>query len=765
MTQNDQLADMVQGFSSPRVLLNRLRDMMARGEGGRERLQRVVQLIATGMVADVCSIYLRTQNDELELVATEGLRSEAISATRLSINEGLVGHIAETAVPLSIQDAPRHPNFSYRPETGEDPYHAFLGVPILRGGRVTGVLTVQNRTERIYDEDEVDMLQTIAMVIAEVVASGSVTLAGNGPDAGQRSLSGSVTLKGRVISTGLGIGEVYRHDPEVPAAKFFVSDVDAEMLRLTSGLETLRESVDVLLSGGRHLGDDPVDVLEAYRMLANDPGWASRLAEAVKQGLSAEAAVDRARREHRARLESARDPYLRARLHDLEDLDNRLLRILGGTDANDRAEDAKGTVLIARRLGPAELLEYRNAGLAALLLEEPAAASHAAIVARAIGVPTLGAVANITTLAESGDEIIVDAELGEVHVRPDEGLTSSYKARAELRNQREEIYRQLRDEKAVTLDGVEIDLMLNAGLRIDVDHLSDTGASGIGLFRTEFQFLLADQLPSIDEQAKLYAHVMDTAAGKEVCFRTLDVGADKLIPGLEAHSEENPALGWRSVRFALDHRGLFRRQMRALIRAAAGRPLKIMFPMVTTASEYTAARELLDREIAWATSRGRPVPLRLSVGAMLEAPALAYELDALVGKADFISVGTNDLMQFFHAADRMQPRISDRYDMIARPPLKFLEQISSTCEKLGLPVSVCGESAGRPLEALALLAVGYRTLSMPASSVGPIKRMIRSLSLESFSNAVKEALSSSNGSFRNELLGIASQHDVVLANA
>ncbi|MEO0883076.1 MAG: putative PEP-binding protein, partial [Pseudomonadota bacterium] len=631
---------MVQGFSSPRVLLNRLRDMMAQGEGGRERLQRVVQLIATGMVADVCSIYLRTQNDELELVATEGLRSEAISATRLSMDEGLVGHIAETAVPLAIQDAPRHPNFSYRPETGEDPYHAFLGVPILRGGRVTGVLTVQNRTERLYDEDEIDMLQTIAMVIAEVVASGSIILAGNSLDPGQRSLAGTITLKGRVISGGLGIGGVRRHDPEVPAAKFFTTDVDGETIRLAAALQTLRESVDVLLSGGRHLGDDPVDILEAYRMLANDPGWASRLAEGVKQGLSAEASVDRARREHRARLESARDPYLRARLHDLEDLDNRLLRILGGADASDRTKHAEGAVLVARRLGPAELLEYRDANLAALVLEEPAAASHAAIVARAIGVPTLGAVDKVTTLAETGDEIIVDAELGEVHIRPDEGLTSSYRARAELRNQREEIYRQLRNEKAVTLDGIEVELMLNAGLRIDVDHLGETGATGVGLFRTEFQFLLADKLPSIAEQAELYAYVLDTAASKEVCFRTLDIGADKLIPGLEGHGEENPALGWRSVRFALDHRGLFRRQMRALIRAAAGRPLKVMFPMVTTASEFKEARSLMEREVEWAAAQGRPVPLNLSVGAMLEAPALAYELDALVGHADFISVGT-----------------------------------------------------------------------------------------------------------------------------
>lgn len=755
---------MPKSFSSPRLLLNRLRDVMARGEGGRERLSSVVQLIAANMIADVCSIYLRTDKSELELVATEGLRVEAVASTRLKLDEGLVGQITMTAEPLAIQDAPRHPSFSYRPETGEDPYHAFLGVPILRGGRVIGVLTVQNRTERVYDEDEIETLQTIAMVIAEVVAS----------DEGQTSsysatsqrITKPETLKGRIISNGLGIGKACPHDPYVPAAKFFAGDTDEEMLRLAVALQELRASIDTMLAGdASDLGDDPLDIMEAYRMLANDPGWATRLAEGVKAGLSAEAAVDRARREHRAKLENARDPYLRARLNDLEDLDNRLLRILGGGDSDGHIIDATGGVLVARRLGPAELLEYASAGLAALVLEEPAATSHAAIVSRALGIPTLGGVANITTLLEVGDEVIVDAELGQVHLRPENSLVEAYRARQGLLSQRREIYRQLRDEKAVTLDGVEIKLMQNAGLRLDVDHLSETGADGIGLFRTEFQFLMSEKLPSLREQTDLYSYVMDAARGRPVMFRTLDIGADKLLAAHPVAVEENPALGWRSIRFALDRRGLFRRQLRALIRAAAGRPLYIMFPMVTVASEFHAAKMLLDEEIAWAKARGRPVPLKLSVGAMLEAPSLAFELDALVGHADFISVGTNDLMQFFHAADRMVPDVSDRYDMIARPALTFLEQIAQRCEALGLPLSVCGEAAGRPLEALAFMAMGYRSLSMSAGAVGPIKRMIRSMDLGAFSAAIKAALPKSNGSFRKDLLGIAKLNDIVLEDA
>ena len=521
----------------------------------------------------------------------------------------------------------------------------------------------------------------------------------------------------------------------------------------------------MLAGDASNLGDDPLDIMEAYRMLANDPGWATRLAEGVKAGLSAEAAVDRARREHRVKLENARDPYLRARLNDLEDLDNRLLRILGGADETSHIANAEGAVLVARRLGPAELLEYASAGLVALVLEEPAATSHAAIVARALDIPTLGSVANVTTLLEAGDNMIVDAELGEVHLRPDEGVISAYRARQGLLSQRQEIYRQLRDEKAVTRDGVEIKLMLNAGLRLDVDHLSDSGADGIGLFRTEFQFLVSEKLPTLAEQTNLYSYVMDAARGRPVLFRTLDIGADKLMASYPATIEENPALGWRSIRFALDKKGLFRRQLRALIRAAAGRPLSVMFPMVTVASEFHAAKALLDEEMRWARARGRPTPLTLSVGAMLEAPSLAFELEALAGHADFISVGTNDLMQFFHAADRMVPDISERYDLIARPSLNFMRQIAGQCDKLGLPVSVCGESAGKPLEALALLAMGFRALSMSAGAVGPIKRMVRSMNLEAFSEAIKAALSTSNGSFRNELLGIAKLNDIVLEDA
>ncbi len=744
--------------------MNRLRQLMAEGGKASERLDKVVELIAGTMVADVCSIYLRTTDDELELVATEGLRREAVSATRLGLNEGLVGHIARSATPLSIQDAPRHPDFSYRPETGEDPYHAFLGVPILRGGRVTGVLTVQNKTERTYDEDEVESLETIAMVLAEVIAADLPRKSGRIARVEVRPTR-PVRMTGRILCEGLGMGKARLHDPVVPAAKFFAADPEAEADRLDQALTALRASVDRMLNAeGGGLWGDPRDVLEAYRMLANDPSWAERLHEGIKGGLTAEAAIDRARREHRARFESAKDPYLRERLHDLEDLDNRLLRILGGTEGHGQQAGEPGGVLIARRLGPAELLEYRQADLAAILLEEAAASSHAAIVAKALGIPTLGGLKDLTTLVETGDKIVVDAEEGSVHLRPEKSVLAAYKSRATMRKQRQAAFRRLAKSPARTRDDVDISLMLNAGLQLDLDHMADAGADGIGLFRTEFQFLVAERLPRLEEQIELYKDVIKAANGKPILFRTLDLGGDKMLPNLNPVREENPALGWRSVRFALDRKGLFRRQLRALIRATDGGSLSVMFPMVTTAGEFFEAKTLLMDEMRWNNERGHKSPAELKVGAMLETPAFAYSLEAVANEADFISVGTNDLMQFFFAADRMTPRVSDRYDILSRPALDFLKMIAETCARLDLPVSVCGECTGRPLEALALIALGFRRLSMPAGGIGPVKRMIRSLKLKPLEEAFLDRLSKSNGAFRNDLLALSREHGVLLTD-
>ncbi|MBI1339792.1 phosphoenolpyruvate--protein phosphotransferase [bacterium] len=735
-----------------RLLLTRLRAMMAQQATGADRLAAVVELVANTMVADVCSIYLRADDNTLLLVATEGLKAEAVGRTRLAENEGLVGLVCSSARPLRITDAFAHPRFSYRPETGEDPFNSFLGVPILRAGGALGVLVVQNRTERVYDDEEVEALQTIAMVLAELVGIlGDAVMVGVRP-------TRPLELHGRTLNEGLAIGSAHLHDPVLSAARLFAADVDEEQARLAAAMRQLRESIDAMLTrAGPVLFGESRDVLETYRLFAHDPSWEARLTDAVRSGLSAEAAVDRVRREHRARLGSARDGLLRERLHDLEDLDNRLLRHLSG-GGDEQAPVPPGSILVASRLGPAELLDYRDAHLAGVVLEETGAGSHAAIVARAMGVPAIGGLEGLVNGVEPGDRLMVDAEAGIVNIRPEAERVESFRARQLLKDEQLTELARLRDEPARTIDGVDCELMINAGLSFDLDHLDAVGASGVGLFRTEFQFMASETMPGLDEQTRFYASVMDRADGRPVTFRTIDLGGDKVAPFMGRRDrEENPALGWRALRMALDHPYFFRRQLRALTRAAAGRTLRVMFPMVATVDEFEEARSLLDAEIEWTLKFGRSAPARVLVGAMVETPSLAFSIDHLKGKADFLSVGTNDLMQFFFAADRENTRVWGRYDLLSRPALVLLDRMVQRAGDAGVPISVCGEAAGRPIEALTLLALGYRSLSMSAARLPLIKQTIRSTDLSRLAPTVHDLLRDGGAPFRTEISRVCQQ--------
>jgi phosphotransferase system, enzyme I, PtsP len=746
----------------PRNLLRQIREAMAGAAPAQERLDGVVRIIARSMVAEVCSIYLRRASGELELFATEGLNREAVHNTRLRPGEGLVGEVARLAQPISLSDAPTHPSFSYRPETGEDPYHAFLGAPLLRGGRAIGVLVVQNRAERRYDEDEVEDIQTIAMVLAETVASGEllaqeelrdIEVAPHRPE----------RIKGQKFGDGLAFGHVVLHEAPLPPERLLAENQQVEEIRLREALNRLKSDVDHMLEGGLgNLAGPSFEVLETYRMFADDRGWNRSLEEAVRNGLTAEAAVDRVRNEHRARFAQARDPYIKERLHDFEDLANRLLRILAGDKPGERdlPDDA---ILVARNLGPADLLEYPRHKLKGLLLEEGSAASHAAIVARALQIPCVGRLQGLRDRLSEGDLVIADGETGEAHLRPRPDMLQAVRSRMEVRDQRRAEFIRLRDVPAVTLDGTRVTLLTNAGLAVDLENLNETGAEGIGLFRTEFQFMVSDELPRLDVQTALYRLVLDAAGDRPVTFRTLDVGGDKVLPYLDqGEREENPALGRRAIRLGLDRPALLRMQLRALLAAGSGRELRVMFPMIATVDEFRAAREMVDEECAWARRRGRTLPAVLRVGAMVECPSLLWHLDALLPLTDFISVGTNDLLQYMFAADRTNPMVSDRYDPLSPPALRALAEIQRKCVDTGTPVSVCGELAGLPLEAFALLTLGFHRLSAPAGGVGPVKRMVLSADLTAARRAMPGLLGSSAGSVRNEIESLARKLNVAL---
>jgi phosphotransferase system, enzyme I, PtsP len=744
-----------------RVLLRRLREIMGADEAAQDRLNRLVSMIAATMVADVCSIYLM-RGAVHELFATEGLKREAVHRTRLKAGEGLVGLVAETARPLNIADAPHHPRFSYRPETGEDPFNAFLGVPIVRSERVFGVLVVQNRSAKLYGEDEVEALQTIAMVLAEMVASGAF-----GDLSGLQEVEARPSrperISARVFCEGIGIGAAFLHEPHAPLGRMIADDPAKEEARLEAALQAVRATLDAMLESDRgKLSGASREVLETFRLLAQDQGWEGRLRRGVRDGLSAEASVERARAEHRAKLSNARDPYLRERLHDLEDLDNRLLRALVSPNAAP-VKLPQDAILFARDIGPAELLEYGPDALRGIVLEEGGQTSHAVIIARALGIPMVGRAAGVIPRVEPGDRVVIDAERGEVRLRPEPEIVIAYEERLELRTRLAAEFARTKDDPAVTTDGAAVGLYLNAGLALDLSHLADTGAEGVGLFRTEFQFMVSDTLPRLGAQTALYRDVLDAAGARPVTFRTLDLGGDKVAPYMNVEREENPALGWRAIRIGLDRPGLLRYQLRALIAAAEGRWLRVMFPLVTTVAEFEAGRAMVEREVAWALERGRSGPAQLEVGVMIEAPAMAWSIPALKGRADFLSIGTNDLMQYFFAADRGNPRVADRYDLLSPSALQFLAQIQAQADAAELPLTLCGEAAGKPLEAMALVALGYRRLSMPPGGIGPVRRMIRSLNAAHARAAIESLWTQPAATLRPALLAYARSAGVAVS--
>lgn len=746
----------------PRRLLARLRDVMASEGTAQVRLNKITAIIAADMVAEVCSIYVRRAGDVLELFSTYGLSNDAVHVTRLRIGEGLVGDIAARANPLALSQAQSHPNFAFRPETGEEAFHSFLGVPMLRSGRVVGVLSVQNVTPRHYTEEETETLQTVAMVLSEMVANGELI--------GREELAPidgialkPLRLEGVRFNGGLGIGQAVLHEPRFTIDKIVAEDPDAELDRLHTAFTNMHGKLDRILNHGPLSvgeGGEHEDVLEAFRMVAEDSGWLRRTEEAVLSGLTAEAAVLKVKNEMRARLGASSDPYLRERVHDLEDLGNQLLRQLIGNVGQADTDLPEHMVLAARNMGPAEFLEYDHTRLRALVLEEGSAASHVAIIARALDIPVVGQVRDLLTKIANGEAIIVDGDNAQAFIRPSEDIQQTFHGTRKHKELIKAQYAQLKDLPATTLDGVNVSLSINAGLLFDFDQIEAVGADGVGLYRTEVPFMVRAEFPDVEAQRVLYEKVLDRANGKPVVFRTIDAGGDKVLPYWDEFDEENPAMGWRAIRISLDRPAILRQQLRAIIRASKGRDVRIMFPMVAEVEEFDEARKLLQRELDRERARGGILPENVYAGVMLEVPALALQLDKLLARVDFVSIGSNDLMQFLYATDRGNPHVSDRYDILSPFALGFLKTIRDRCDQAGIPVSVCGEAAGRPLEAMALIGIGFRRLSMPPPAIGPVKEMIRTMPVRSVASFVHSLLEMPRVTIRQRLRDFAKDHDI-----
>ena len=751
--------------ASAREILTRLHEVMAARTNAQAKLNQVVNIIGEAMASEVCSIYL-LRDGLLELFATRGLKQEAVHVTRMALGEGLVGTIAQDGAILNLDEATSHPDFAYRPETGEELFHSFAGVPIVRRENAVGVLCVQHADPRRYDEVEIEALQTVAMVLSELISNAGL-VDDSRANATRAPQTQGQRLSGLKLVEGMGRGFAVYHNPRIVIEHTVAEDTEAERARVYSAFAKMREQIDTMANQAEFGGDgEHREVLDTYRMFAYDEGWGRRINEAIDSGLTAEAAIERVQQRTRMRMRQIDDPLLADRMHDLEDLANRLLRIVSGQlGTAAQAGLRQDTILIARNLGPAELLEYDRRRLKGVVLEEGSLTAHVTIVARAMGVPVLGRVKDVRQHVVDGDLLLLDVGQASVVCRPTTVIEDAFETRLAVGQKRRAQFQALRDVPPVSKDGHRITLMMNAGLRDDVASLDPTGADGIGLFRTEFQFLVSATMPQRERQQRLYKDVLDAAGDRPVIFRTVDIGGDKALPYLrdETEEEENPAMGWRALRVALERDTLMKAQARALLEAAAGRTLNVMFPMVSEPWEFDQAQAIFEAQRLWMAGRGKRLPNTIRYGAMLEVPALAEVLDILCPKLDFLSIGTNDLTQFLFAADRANPKLAERYDWLSPAILRFLARIVRECDAHKVQVGVCGEMGGRTLEAMALIGLGIDRLSITPAAIGPVKAMIRSLDVATLRAALPAVLATPPADMRGHLTAWAQSTNVELS--
>ncbi len=724
--------------------------LMVGGADTLESLQAVVELVAQHFHSDVCSLYqLDERQNGLFLRATKGLRAEAVGRTVMQPGEGLVGTIAQTRRPLALEDAQADARFMFRPETGEEIYHSFMGVPLIRARSLLGVLVIQHRERRRYRPEEVEDCETVAQFLSEMLRQAAEDAPHEAPPARD-----TLRLPAVPLSRGLGVGKVVFALKDIVIRRWRVADPAPELDRVRAAFQVLEDSLADLPPDAADR--ETRELLEADLMLVQDKGWRERIEAAIGRGFSAEAAVQQVREDLRARMRAVANDYIRARLLDLDDLSHRLLTALSGREGRALSDLGPDTVLVCRSLGTAELLRIGRKGLAGLVVVEATPSSHIAIVANALKIPALGqAPAALTELRED-DAVVLDAVNGQLIARPSPDVLAQYESHAAADRSRAAHDPWRSDQPCRSRDGVTVELLANAGLLLDLDEIDQLESVGVGLYRTEMAFLVRARMPSVEEQAALYRRILDRMAGRPVAFRTLDVGSDKALPYFEENLvEPNPALGWRAIRVGLDRPDLLGGQCRALLTAADGRALKVMFPMITEVEEFEAARALLSDELAAHVAGGGTAPRKLDVGVMIEVPALLWDLDRLFQAVDFASVGTNDLFQFLNASDRNNPKTDQRFDPFKPANLRLLAGIAAAAERHGKPVGVCGELAGEPLGALALIGCGFRSLSMNAANLPRIKSVVRALNVAGLKDEIERHAARTGGSLREEIAALA----------
>ena len=743
------------------VILKQLRQAADEEAKISDRLSRIMKIIAEQMGYDGVSCFVAIDDSYLELFAEYGFNPDAMHKVSLRFGEGLIGSVAKNGRPLALSDAKNHPKYVIKEKLGEEGYNSFLGVPLMRRHRAIGVLVAETKSAHEFSRQEQETLETIAMFLSDVVSSDEMTEYKNNLIK-SRGIVTKERIKGLSLSKGYGIGRAVLHRRRHAVTKMFSEDKDKELERLTLAHQQMNDDLEAKFNTTKLGIGEHMDILDAYLMFAQDKGWFKKIADNVLSGLTAEAAVERAYEDMWNRLSATKDNYLKERLHDLRDVSDRLQGYLSGDfgESISVASESKDVIIIAQAMGPAELMDYDYTKIRGLIIEEGTPTMHVAIVAKALNIPVIAKIKGLFDEVKSGELIAVDGNEGYVYLRPSEDTQRKFRQKLEEKERLQAKLAELKDKPSCTLDGVRIGHYINVGLSFDLDYLKSTNCDGIGLYRTEIPFMSSMSMPDVEEQKVYYQELMDKAEDRKVIFRSLDVGSDKLLPYWAGLNEGNPAIGWRSIRITLDRRAILRKQIKAFLEAAAGKELNVMFPMISNLAEFEEAKETLMLELEKEKRFKRPIPKKVNVGLMVEVPSIVFQLDEILEKADFISIGTNDLAQFFFACDRGNPRLTERYDVLSAPFLRMMHTIVKKADKHKVYCSVCGEMASNPIEAMALIGLGYRNLSSSGSTFCRVKSMIRSLRVDDISDYMQLLLNSKNKTLRPQLVAYANDHNI-----
>lgn len=718
-----------------RKILSDLRDIMTSLNDDEQKLQQIVDKVSRHLKVSVCSIYALRAGEVLELYATHGLSETAIHQTRLRVGEGLVGLVAASKKLHNLGNIKQHPEFAFRPETHEEDFNNFLGVPLLRQGNLIAVLVIQSEEMQAFSKAIEELMENIAMFLNEFLAA-SKLISREEILSTQGLHSGAIILKGVRLNNGIALGKAYVHRSDFLITEFISKNRNLEHQKLKDALELMHNHLDEMIkkqhkvSKSRYHEGEHVEILETYSQIARDKGWIKRIHDAIDEGLSALAAVHKVTAAVKMQLLASQDLYLQERAMDFDDLGQRLIRYLHPDQSQlKHQEPQEDFIVFAKSLGPARLLDFNLKYLKGLVLAEATKNAHVTIVAKSLNIPVISLSIENFSKVETGDDVCLDATHHTLVLRADDNLKEQYKNTIRARQQLVQNVPPLSFRPAITLDNQRVYLKANVGLRIDMEHFKRIEPDGVGLFRTEIPFMLRANLPDVQSQTEIYRDVLNAAGKRIVTFRTLDVGSDKVLPWRAAIEEENPAMGWRAARVSTDIPGLLRHQLKAFISAAKGRPLHVMFPMVSDMHEWHFCNNILQHELERFKAKKEQLPSEVKVGIMFEVPALMLQLDEIMAAVDFVSIGSNDLTQFIFAMDRGSPIVGERYDGISPIILRLYKMILSKAKEYDVPVTLCGEVSSDPIAALALVALGFRDLSMSPLAIPMVRDAICSLDL------------------------------------